>query len=322
MGVVYTPGQVLVRGNLDINTEDSVGNPTNVAMITYALYYVDPTTELEVLISDNDARIPVNPAIGEYYASLQVPANAAVGDYRIRWTMRETASSDEVIVVQEFGVVVSGTIVSAATYSTCMLDLIRKMRVLTRDNNPDRNYRFMPPQGEGEVGCYNQVFGFIWEDAEFAEYLDIARDKWNMAPPATDKYRSVEMICAQKPSWKAALLWGALVEAAQALAYQWTANEFDYSIGGVSLTVEKSSKYMDLKSNAEEQWDKLTEFKNRTEKYTRGLAQPRYGRGMRSSFGPNLGNGVLSPRNFLVFLIGFSGYAAMHANVHLPSLLA
>lgn len=320
MGVVYTPGQVLERGDLDINTEDSAGNPTNVYSILYAIYYVDPDMELEVLIGDNAARVPMNPAIGEYYATLQVPANAAPGEYRIRWTMMETASSDEVLVVQEFGVVVTGTTVAVATYSTCMLELIRKMRVLTRDNNPDQNYKFMPPQGEGDVGCYNQVFGFIWKDDEFADYLDIARDKWNLAPPATDKYRTVEMICQQKPSWKAALLWGALVEAAQALAYNWTANEFDYSLGGVSLTIEKSSKYMDLKRNAEEQWDKLTDFKTRTEKYTRGLAQPRFGRGIRSSFGPAVGKGVLSPRNFLVYFLAVSGYASMYAH-HMSSLL-
>jgi hypothetical protein len=89
------------------------------------------------------------------------------------------------------------------------------------------------------------------------------------------------------------------VNAAQALAYNWTANEFDYSIGGISLNLEKSSKYMDLKRNAEEQWDKLTEAKARTTKYMRGLAQPRFGRGVRSAFGPYVGKGVLSPRNFV-----------------------
>lgn len=72
-----------------------------------------------------------------------------------------------------------------------------------------------------------------------------------------------------------------------------------YSIGGISLDVEKSSKYQSLKENAESQWDKLTEAKSRTTKYMRGLAQPRFGRGVRSSFGPYVGRGVLSPRSFI-----------------------
>lgn len=82
-----------------------------------------------------------------------------------------------------------------------------------------------------------------------------------------------------------------------------------YSIGGISLDIDRSSKYMDLKRNAEEQWDKLTEAKARTTKYMRGLAQPRFGRGIRSAFGPHVGKGVLSPRNFVVFpFLAFNAY--------------
>lgn len=72
-----------------------------------------------------------------------------------------------------------------------------------------------------------------------------------------------------------------------------------YSIGGVSLDLDKSSKYESLKSNAEGQFDKATEAKARTVKFIRGLQQPRYGIGIRSAFGPNVGRSVLSPRNFL-----------------------
>jgi hypothetical protein len=72
-----------------------------------------------------------------------------------------------------------------------------------------------------------------------------------------------------------------------------------YSIGGISLDLDRSSKYMDLKRNAEEQWDKLTEAKSRTTKYLRGLQQPRFGIGVRSAFGPAVGRGVLSPRKFI-----------------------
>lgn len=71
-----------------------------------------------------------------------------------------------------------------------------------------------------------------------------------------------------------------------------------YSIGGVSLDIEKSSKYESLKQNAETQYDKAADAKQRTTKYIRGLQQPRFGLGVRSSFGPNVGAGVLTPRAF------------------------
>lgn len=72
-----------------------------------------------------------------------------------------------------------------------------------------------------------------------------------------------------------------------------------YSIGGVSLDIEKASKYESLKQNAESQFDKAAEAKARTVKFMRGIQQPKYGVGIRSSFGPQVGRGVLSPRNFL-----------------------
>ena len=176
MAVVFTQGQTLARGDLDIYLSNADGNPTNAFSISYAVYYVDPTTTAEVLIG-SATRTPVNPTVGEYYASLQVPSSAAPGDYRIRWRFRETATSAEEGAVQEFGVVSSAVETEANPYSDCLTDLIRKMRFLTRDNNPDRNYRFMPPEGEGTVGCYNQVFGYIWTDEEFAEYLQSSQNE-------------------------------------------------------------------------------------------------------------------------------------------------
>lgn len=72
-----------------------------------------------------------------------------------------------------------------------------------------------------------------------------------------------------------------------------------YSIGGISLDLERSSKYMDLKRNAEEQWDKLTTAKQQTTMFLRGLKQPKFGMGVRSAFGPHTGRGTVSPRSFL-----------------------
>jgi len=100
-------------------------------------------------------------------------------------------------------------------------------------NSPDRNYRFRPPEHEGTIGCYNQVFGAIWTDEELLEYLRISLDKWNMQPPETEELCSLNAICQKKPAWKAALLWGAVVHAAMALSFNWVADEF--SVNGRSL---------------------------------------------------------------------------------------
>jgi len=293
----FEQGQTLGRGDLWIEMVDDTGNPTNAFSISYAVYYVDPQTGQEVLIG-TDQRTPVNPQVGEYYAALLIPTSAAIGCYRIRWKFRKESTSPQEEVVMEFGVVGDNQIPDSP-YSACVQDLIGKLRVMTGDNSPDRVYRFRPPQGEGSIGCNNQVFGYIWTDEEFAEFLEIAVWKWNLHPPNTDRlYPTVDAMCQKRPAYKSALLWGGLVTAAQMLAYRWTADSFNYSIGGISLDVDKTSSYMDLKRNAEEQWDKLTTAKQQTEKYLRGLQQPRFGRGVRSAFGSHVGRGVLSPRNF------------------------
>lgn len=297
MAVAFKPGQEVVRGDLDIFLTDAAGAPTNAAEITYALYFLDPgPPEQEVLIGAV-GRIPLNPAVGEYYATLMIPTNATIGTYRIRWQFRETVNSPLLEVVQEFAVVSEAAVI-ASPYSDAEQEMINTLRVMLRDNNPDRNYHFRPPEHEADIGQYNRVFGYVWEDAELYQYLNRAVDWWDMFPPRTFVC-TIDKLVAQNPSWRTAIYYGGMMFALMALAINWVHEEFDYSIGGVSLSIEKSSKYESLKQNAESQFDKATEAKQRTVKFIRGLQQPRYGIGIRSAFGPRVGRGVLSPRNFL-----------------------
>ena len=295
----YYPGYTFTRGDLNIFLVDGSGNPANPAEITYALYFVDPgPPEVEVLIGD-PARIPVNPTVGEFYAALMIPPSATLGTYRIRWSFRQLVSSPVQQVVQQFLVVAQGTI-SSHHYSTDEQAMITSLRKLLRDQNPDKFYHFRPPEFEGNIGKYDRVFGQIWEDDELYEYLNRALDWWNTFPPFTGgNTPTLDSLVRGMPAWRTAIYWAAITHACFALGLNWVADEFDYSIGGVSLTIDKSSKYESLKQNAEGQFDKATEAKARTVKFIRGLQQPRFGIGIRSAFGPFTGKGVLSPRNFL-----------------------
>ena len=312
MGVAFKPGYVLVRGDLDLYLSNSQGNVSNAADIYYALYYVDPgPPEAEVLIG-SDHRIPVNPAVGEYYASMMVTPSATVGDYRIRWTFKDLLTSPYQQVVQEFAVVQDGVVVVPG-YSAAQRQMIDKLRLLLRDDRPDQNYHFRPPEYEGDTGRYNRVFGQIWRDDELLEYCVNGLDAYNEKPPFTGNIMtSLDVLVSDRPSWRTAVLWAAITHACFALAINWVADEFDYSIGGVSLTLDKSSKYESLKQNAEAMFDKSTEAKVRTVKFIRGLVQPRFGLGVRSAFGPNLGRGILSPRGFLVVPVFLCAYPVLH----------
>ena len=74
-----------------------------------------------------------------------------------------------------------------------------------------------------------------------------------------------------------------------------------YSVGGVSLDLEKSSKYGDLKQSSSDKFNEMLEKAKATVKVIRGLQQPKYNMGIRSSFGPSGGRGVLTPAKFSGF---------------------
>ena len=296
MGVGFLRGQQLGRDDLNLFLTNSSGHPTNAAEIYYAVY--DFTTGLEVLVGA-PKRTPLNPTVGEYYASLIVPLDANLGDYRIRWVMREIVGGPLQTVVQEFNVRDRETAMPTC-FTPLEEDLIRRLRMLLRDQNPDKFYKFRPPAHEETVNQFSRVFGYIWEDVELLEYLDRSLDMVIATPPRTP-FANVEQMASYRPEWRTLLITGAMIYALQSLQINWVADEFDYSIGGVSLTIDKSSKYESLKSGASDLFDKQLERAKATVKYIKGLQQPKYGAGIRSAFGPYVGAGVLSPRKFLGF---------------------
>lgn len=227
MSTTFTPGETIGQGDLDIYLTDAGGFAANAYLVTYAIFYVDPgPPETEVLIGPA-ARVPVNPQIGEYYASLQVPPSAVPGSYRIRWSFQQYATSIVTVVVQEWKVVAPGTV--AVVYSPNTQGMINKLRMLLRDSNPDKFYHFRPPEAEGNIGAYNRVFGQIWEDAELNEYLERGLDWWNMMPPMTEGLNTIDKLVIEKPAWRTAILWEAITHACFALAANWVADEFSMS---------------------------------------------------------------------------------------------
>jgi hypothetical protein len=306
MSTSFYRGQQLGRNDLNIYLVNAANTPVNAAEISYALY--DFTTGTEVLVGV-PLRTPANPSVGEYFASIIVPLDANLGDYRVRWTFREIIGGPVQQVVQEFSVADkaglstnSASMITGGAINATMIeyDLMGRLRILLRDNNPDRNYHFRPPSHEETVQQFSRVFGYIWEDVELQEYLDRSLDMISSAPPRTP-FQSVDQLVAFRPEWRTLLLTGAMMFAIQALRLNWIVDEFDYSIGGVSLSLDKSSKYEGAYSSLAEQFDKQLENSKATVNIIKGLQQPRFGMGLRSAFGPYVGRGVLSPQKFIGF---------------------
>lgn len=290
MSVAFKPGQTLAQDDLKITIRNGSGVPVDPSYIRYSLF--DDTTGVEVLIGAPD-RIPATSGTGEYYVDATLPLDSNIGDWLVRWNFRETPTSPLVEAVQAFNVVKDCVTVSVTGNETADL-MIRRLRIILRDNNPDRNYRFRPPSHEKFLQAQTQVFGYIWEDEELYEYLLMAVDLFNSYPPVTGV-----SLTDMPLRWRTTVLMRAAAMACAAVALNWIADEYGYSISGVSLDLEKSSKYESMKNNF------LTEFKEATEqakesiKIVRGLKQPRYGIGISSALGPYSKPGVQSRRNWI-----------------------
>jgi hypothetical protein len=297
MATTFRRGQELGRANgLNIFLKSKGGAPTNAAQITYSLY--DFTTGVEVILPPAD-RQPRNPATGEYFANFIIPLDANIGNYRIRWYFRQFVSSPQVQTVQEFAVVDNATqVVTLPGITPIEYDLIRGLRIMLRDNNPARNYHFVPPAGPESVNEFTRVFGYIWEDAELLEFLKVSNDSINMYPPQTF-YSTLDQLISEHRDWRTLLFTGAMVHAINGVSLNWILDEFGYTIGGVSLDLEKSSKYQGMANDAQARFQEFVVAAKETVKIIRGLRQSRFGVGIRSSFGPSVGRGALTPRRFL-----------------------
>lgn len=220
MAVAFQRGSTTGPDDLNITVRDPGGTLIDPFRLEYAIY--DATTGVEVLIG-SPVNSPVRVSLGQYYAEIVFAADANIGDWVIRWTIQETAADPVYQSVQEFNIVGDSTIVSFTGNSN--LDaLIYSLRILLRDNNPDRNYRFRPPASMKFVQGQTQVFGFIWEDEELLEYIYMAIDDFNTYPPVTDLI--VDNLWGTERRWRTAILLRAAAFAMFAIALNWIADEF------------------------------------------------------------------------------------------------
>jgi len=298
MSVAFKKGQTLGPEDLKIAIRNAQGVLTDPYAITYSLF--DYTTGVEVLIGTPN-QVPASVGIGEFYVQTTLPLDSNIGDWIVRWNFKESATSSITQAVQEFNVVGDNVVTSIGTGNPASSDamLIRRLRIMLRDNNPDRNYRFRPPSTEKFIQSQTEVFGYIWEDEELYEYLLIAIDMYNAAPPVTDI-----TVLSMPNRWRSVILMGACAQACRSVAMNWIADEFNYSVSGVSLDLEKSSKYMGMKENYEAEFDKALEQAKRSIKIVKGLKQPRFGIGVSSALGPFNRVGTQSRSNY----VGGGGY--------------
>ena len=290
-GVVYYPGQKLSDKDLYIVVRNHLGHPVDPYYIRYEVF--QRISGLDILISPQ-GQSPLKLGVGHFYANYVVPGDALPGDYYIKWTFKETPSSDDRTAIQEFAVVTSSVLIESP-YSDKETTLIRKLRFILRDNNPDRNYHFMPPAQEEVVQGFTQKFGYVWEDEELFEYIDVAVSELNNRPPREDW-----TVSSLPDRLYALILTNAAAIALRALSINWAHDEWSGDVSGIGLNLEKSSKYLAIKENLEASYAKqIDEYKDFGVRYIVGVRQPRYNVGVTSALGPYSRTGVQNRRNYV-----------------------
>ena len=162
MSVAYHPGQTLTQEDLKILIRDNVGTLVDPYYIRYSIF--DYTTGVEVLIGSPD-QIPATRGVGQYYVNTTMPLDSNIGDWLVRWNFRETTTSPLVQVVQEFNIVAAEVKTDITSIDSEQL-LVRRLRIILRDNNPDRNYSV---SGEEMISfrvrgdIYNMTIKEFWE---------------------------------------------------------------------------------------------------------------------------------------------------------------
>lgn len=293
MAVAFRRGATTGASDLTIMARNVQGNLIDPYRLEYAVY--DVTTGLEVLMG-SPVNIPIRMSIGQYYAQVVIAADSNIGNWLVRWTIQEAPADPVYQSVEQFNVVGDSMLVSFS--GNPQVDrLVYSLRVLLRDNNPDRNYHFRPPSSEKFIQGQTQVFGFIWEDEELLEYIDWAINDFNSRPPTTGI--DINNLFGSEKRWQTTILLRAAAFACFAIAMNWIADEFSYSISGVSLDIDKSSKYMSIKDEFINEYDKVVEANKRSIKIIKGLRQMKFGVGITSAMGPLSRPGIQSRRNMV-----------------------
>lgn len=220
MGVAFRRGSTTGTNDLTISCRDGLNNPIDPYRIEYAVY--DYTTGLEVLIG-SPVNIPVRISLGNFYAPVTIPADGNIGSWRIRWTIQEKVTDPVYQSVEEFAVI-GDAMIASFTGNLGIDQLIHSLRILLRDNNPDRNYRFRPPASEKFIQGQTQVFGFLWEDEELYEHLIMAIDDFNSRPPTTGI--DLNNITSSERRWRTTVLLRAAAFACFGITMNWILDEF------------------------------------------------------------------------------------------------
>ncbi len=312
--ITITQGKTLTAGDLAILVRDPKGALLDPVNITYSIFQISQTiptkptqayeydqhqpqtmqggptlpTEGLTLVGQPNC-VPARASQGAYYVPITIPTTWK-GIFRLVWYLQQYPTNPVDQVYEDFVVqsvdpldpafeapsmLIGKTlsVASAQTSPDLYAKAIRYVRKLLRDDNPDRNYHFRPPTPGRVVAGYTTRVGYIWTDEDILINLDISIGKLNTWNPMNLTGWTLDSI---PMDWgKCAAIGGAslclLGESAR-----WTADEFSYSLNGVSLDINKSGMYQTLGTTYDQQFTTWAPLLTANRPFSAGLRQQRW----------------------------------------------
>lgn len=298
--IVLTQGKQLGAGDLSILWRDNQGALVDPIQLTYSIFqtstqlpkkvanaYELPTDQpfsLEgATLASQPKSVPARASLGAYFINMTIPANW-FGAFRLVWYVTPFEGCREEIVFEDFVVEQINPLTTSFEAPSVLLapkqattsqyaPAIMYVRELLSDTNPDRNYHFRPPTPGKSVAGFTSRVGFIWLDSTILVNLEAAIEMlntWNMKTYYNYTLDSVPAAfgkCAAKEAASLCLL---------SEGNRWAADEFSYSLNGVSLDINKATVYQSLGQTYHEQFVEWAERVTAIRPFSAGLRQQRW----------------------------------------------
>jgi hypothetical protein len=254
--ITLTAGKLLGSGDLNIIIRDEGGSTYAPFAVSYSIFSLDPLTQIQTLVSTPNS-IPASPSVGVYNVAMSIPT-LWDGRYKLVWYVQRNYDSSIDQVFEDFQVIPFAASSPTSSFeapsvfiarmnavSLKTAEMIMQVRELLSDTNPDRNYHFRPPTSGKTVAGFTSRVGFIWTDQTIIRMLQVSISQINVANPMALYNYTLDTIL---PDWANAAAVGAAAKCLTAEGARWAADEFGYSLNGVSLDLNKSQTYLGLAS--------------------------------------------------------------------------
>lgn len=313
--ITFTQGMTLGASNLSILVRDATGALVDPALINYTIFHVTdqipmkitqayeydlhqpqnmgggpPLPNEDVQLAGMPQQVPTRVSQGAYYVPITIPTTWK-GVYRLVWNIQMYPDCPldtvvEVFVVQSIDpanpgfeapsviIAVPESIVNSGMTTPAMFaKAVMYVRELLSDTNPDRNYHFRPPTPSRVVAGYNTRVGYIWLDASILMMLDTAISMLNWYNPMNVYNYTLDTIPLD---WGRIAAMGAAGLCLKMEGNRWAADQFSYSLNGVSLDINKADLYGGLGETYMTQFNTMAPLVTANRPISAGLRQQRW----------------------------------------------